>query len=295
MSIWILSQHSIEHYENDRLLKAFSNLKLNAKLMNPDQFDIIVNRHNRKSVRYNNTQITLPKIVLNRTGSGTNYFTSAVIRQLEKLSVTTVNSIDGINNVKDKLLAHQILSQNNIPTPKTMLVKFPVSSSLVEGEIGFPCVVKVLQGSYGRGVYLCENKKLFEDLMGLIDGLGLKKIMIVQEFIDNSKGTDLRVWVLGNRVIGAMKRTGPQGDFRANITGGGTGEAFEVTEEIETLCIKTARALGLDIAGIDLLFDNDGFKVCEANSAPGFEGFETYVKVNVAEQIAEYIEARLKI
>ena len=91
MSIWILSQHSIEHYENDRLLKAFSNLKLNAKLMNPDQFDIIVNRHNRKSVRYNNTQITLPKIVLNRTGSGTNYFTSAVIRQLEKLSVTTVN------------------------------------------------------------------------------------------------------------------------------------------------------------------------------------------------------------
>lgn len=295
MTVWILSQHAEDQYENVRLIKSFSDLKINTKLMNPDQFDIIVNRHNKKSIRYNNTQINLPKIVLTRTGSGTNYFTSAVIRQLEKLSVTTVNSIDGINNVKDKLLAHQIMSQNNIPTPKTMLVKFPVSTSVVESEIGFPCVVKVLQGSYGRGVYLCENQKLFEDLMGLISGLGLKKTMIVQEFIDNSKGMDLRVWVIGNRVIGTMKRIGPQGDFRANITNGGTGEPFETNEEIESLCVKTAKVLGLDIAGIDLLFDKDGFKVCEANSAPGFEGFETYVKINIADKIAEYIEARLKI
>jgi RimK family alpha-L-glutamate ligase len=261
--------------------------------MHPDEFDIIVNRSRTKSIRYKGDSISMPKLVLTRVGSGTNYFRSAVMRQLEKFSVPTINNSEAITNVGDKLLAHQILAQNNIPTPKTMLVKFPVSSDLVAKEIGFPCVVKVLQGSYGKGVHLCQTKELFEDLMELIDNLGVKKTMIVQEFINTAVGTDLRVWVVGGKTIGVMKRTGPPGDFRANITGGGTGESFEITNELDLLCRETAKCLGLDIAGIDLLFDQEGFKVCEANSAPGFEGFEKYCNIDIAGAIIDYVKFKL--
>lgn len=293
MSVWILSQHK-DSYENTRLLESFAAVGIDASLMHPDRFDIIVNRNRSKSIRYEDTSITMPKLVLTRTGSGTNYFSSAVMRQLERYGVPTINSSEAINNVRDKLQAHQILSQANIPTPKTMLVKFPVSSRVVEQEIGFPCVVKVLQGSHGKGVHLCQTRQMFEDLMDLVDNLGVKKTMIVQEFVDSAVGTDLRVWVVGGKTIGAMKRTGPDGDFRANITNGGSGEPFAVTAEVDLLCRETAKCLGLDIAGIDLLFDAEGFKVCEANSAPGFEGFERYVGVNIAEQIVEYVKFKLQ-
>jgi glutathione synthase/RimK-type ligase-like ATP-grasp enzyme len=292
MSVWILSQHN-DSYENRRLLETFSNNSIDARLMHPDEFDIIVNRSRTKSIRYKGDSISMPKLVLTRVGSGTNYFRSAVMRQLEKFSVPTINNSEAITNVGDKLLAHQILAQNNIPTPKTMLVKFPVSSDLVAKEIGFPCVVKVLQGSYGKGVHLCQTKELFEDLMELIDNLGVKKTMIVQEFINTAVGTDLRVWVVGGKTIGVMKRTGPPGDFRANITGGGTGESFEITNELDLLCRETAKCLGLDIAGIDLLFDQEGFKVCEANSAPGFEGFEKYCNIDIAGAIIDYVKFKL--
>jgi RimK family alpha-L-glutamate ligase len=174
-----------------------------------------------------------------------------------------------------------------------MLVKFPVYSTVVEQEIGFPCIVKVLQGSYGKGVYLCQNQQMFEDLMDMVVNLGVKKTMIVQEYVDTAVGTDLRVWVVGGKTIGAMKRSGPPGEFRANITNGGTGEPYTVTDEIDLLCRETAKCLGLDIAGIDLLFDEEGFKVCEANSAPGFEGFERYVGVNIAEHIVNYVRFKL--
>jgi len=292
MSVWILSQHR-DSYENTRLLATFSDNNIPAQLMHPDDFDIIVNRSKNKSIRYQGTSITMPRLVLTRTGAGTNYFSSAVMRQLEKFAVPTINSSTSINNVRDKLLAHQILAQSNIPTPKTMLVKFPVSSKVVAQEIGFPCVVKVVQGSHGKGVHLCQTQELFEDLMDLVENLSVKKTMIVQEFIDAKAGSDLRVWVVGGKVIGAMKRTGPQGDFRANITGGGTGEAYPVSDEMDLLCRETAKAVGLDIAGIDLLFDHEGFRVCEANSAPGFEGFEKYVDINVAGAIVDYVKFKL--
>jgi RimK family alpha-L-glutamate ligase len=117
--------------------------------------------------------------------------------------------------------------------------------------------------------------------------------MIVQEFVGAQAGTDLRVFVVGGKVIGAMKRTAPEGDFRANITNGGQGQAYPVCDEMDMLCRETAKVLGLDIAGIDLLFDTDGFKVCEANSAPGFEGFERYCQVNIAKSIVDYVKFKI--
>ena len=156
--------------------------------------------------------------------------------------------------------------------------------------IGWPCVVKVISGSYGEGIYLCENKTSFKKMMEFVGNLDTPKLLLVQEYIDAKPGEDLRVFVVGGKVIGAMKRHAPEGDFRANISAGGRGEPFEVNNEIDYLAREAARICGLDIAGIDLLFDKDGYKICEANSAPGFEGFEKYCQVDVAGQIAEYIK-----
>jgi RimK family alpha-L-glutamate ligase len=174
-----------------------------------------------------------------------------------------------------------------------MLVRFPVEVDIVDNMIGWPCVVKVISGSYGEGIYLCENKTSFRKMMEFIGNLDTPKTLLVQEYVDTKPGEDLRVFVVGGKVLGAMKRHAPEGDFRANISNGGYGEPFEVNSEIDYLAREAARICGLEIAGIDLLFDKDGYTICEANSAPGFEGFEKYCKVDIAGQIAQYLKYKI--
>jgi len=227
-------------------------------------------------------------------GAGILPFQLAVIRHFEQAGVPCINSSLAIETVKDKLRSSQILSRSGIPIPNTMLVRWPIEDLLVTNYIGFPCVVKVITGSYGEGVHLCERKKDYKKLVEFVENLGNKKTMIVQEYLDDEPGTDLRVLVIGGKVVGAMKRTAPEGDFRANITNGGTGENYPLSDEIEYVARETARALDLDIAGIDLLFDHRGFRVCEANSNPGFRGFENYCGVDVADLITEYIKFRIQ-
>jgi len=154
--------------------------------------------------------------------------------------------------------------------------------------------VKVVTGSHGAGVYLCENKKQFEDLAELISALDFKNSMIVQEYVQHSEGRDLRVIVVGGRVVGAMLRQSTDGSFKANISRGGQGLPYELTDEIEMISIQVAKVLNLDIAGVDLLFHQDGYRICEANSSPGFRGFEQALGVNIPRKIFEYAKLRSK-
>ena len=237
----------------------------------------------------------MPKLVLVRLGAGILPFQLAVLRQFEYSNIPCINPSESINIVRDKLRTSQILAQHNLPTPKTMMVRYPIDLGLVEDNIGFPCVVKLVTGSYGEGIYLCERKRDYKKLMEFIDTLGAnKKTMLVQEYMGHRPGEDLRVYVVGGKVLGAMKRTAPEGDFRANITNGGTGEAYPVDEKMEFIALETAKVLGLDIAGIDLLFTEDGYVVCEANSNPGFRGFDHYCQVDIADKITEYIKFKLQ-
>jgi len=281
-------------YESNKLVESFENKGIQITTSHPDDFDIIVDRDIHKGLKHNGKDMDLPNLTLVRLGAGILPFQLAVIRHLEQAGVHCVNGSVAIETVKDKLRTSQILSRHSIPIPNTMMVRMPIDDNLVKDNIGFPCVVKVVTGSYGEGVYLCEKHRDYKKLMEFIDNLGNKKTMIVQEYLGERVGEDLRVLVVGGKVIGAMKRTAPEGDFRANITGGGTGESFPVTDEIEYLARETARALNLDIAGIDLLFDSRGFRVCEANSNPGFSGFEKYCGVNVADIITDYIKFKIQ-
>jgi gamma-F420-2:alpha-L-glutamate ligase len=280
-------------YETTRLVDSFTSKGIDCIVGHPDDFDIVVSEELTNSVKYKGQDFPTPQIVLTRLGAGILPFQLAIIRQFEEMGVPCINPSTSINIVRDKLRTGQMLAANKIAIPKTMMVRYPIDDGLVEQQIGFPCVVKLVTGSYGEGVYLCERKRDYKKLMEFIDTLGAKKTMLVQEFMNQRVGEDLRVFVVGGKVLGAMKRTAPEGDFRANITAGGTGEDFPVSGEIDYLARETARILGLNIAGVDLLFSNDGFVVCEANSNPGFSGFEKYCNVDVADQITEYVKFRL--
>jgi len=294
VTVLILTKLDRNEYESQRLVESFAARGIEACMRHPDDFDIIVDRNIHGGIKYRGQDMPLPDLVLVRLGAGILPFQLAVVRHFEQAGVPCINGSLAIETVKDKLRTSQILSRNHIPIPNTMLVRWPIEDRLVTENIGFPCVVKVVTGSYGEGVHLCERKKDYKKLVEFVENLGNKKTMIVQEYLGDAPGVDLRVLVIGGKVVGAMKRTAPEGDFRANITNGGTGENYEITDEVDYIARETARALDLDIAGIDLLFDHRGFRVCEANSNPGFRGFETYCGVDVADLITEYIKFRIQ-
>lgn len=288
-SLWIILQKnsSGNQWETKRLLESCpSNIEPQV-ILHPT-VDIIVNKENRRSIRVKNKMVDLPKVAIPRTGSGTGYFGFAILRHLERLGVPMVNSSSSIEATKDKLYAHQIFAEQGIATPKTLLVKHPINANLVEKEIGFPAVVKIMAGSYGKGVYQVTSKSRFVDFIDFAHGINTDEAIIVQEYIDTHPGEDLRVFVVGGKVLGAMKRSAKDGSFKANISRGGEGVAYELTPQIEKIALKVCKSLELEVAGVDLLFGKDGFLVCEANSAPGFKGFEQATGIDVAKAIIDY-------
>ena len=293
MKLWMLGNRlTTEMYERERFVEEADKYGIDFNLVFADEIDLIVSRDDRKSIRYRNDIVSLPDVVLARTGSGTGYFNLSVLRQFERLNVPTLPNSASIEASKDKMYANQILAQAGLPIPKTMLTRFPCKAELVEKVVGFPCVLKVVTGSHGKGVYLCENAKQFEDLSELVSSIDFKASMIIQEYISYSEGRDLRVIVIGGRVVGAMQRKSTDGSFKANISRGGQGEAYDVDDQMELLAIQTAKVLDLDIAGVDLLFHSDGYRICEANSSPGFKGFEAALGINVPQKVFDYAKLR---
>ncbi len=293
MKGWIFTTQSSPSYETKRLVECFDKEGIECFYVHPNNVDIFIDKDDRKSVLVENEYTSIPDFVIPRVGSATTYYQKAVFRHLERMGVLFINGSDAIDNVKDKLYTMQILSQNNIPHPKTMLVKSPVDSDYVQKNIGFPIVVKSLSGTHGKGVYLAENKRNFQQLVEMMEQFNDRFNIILQEFVKDSHGKDLRIIVVGGKVIGAMKRESTDGDFRANVTRGGGAKPVELDEQMEYLALESTKLLGLDIGGVDLLYDNDGYKICEVNSSPGFRGMEEYTEIRVAEQIVTYVKNKL--
>ena len=291
---WMLVKDKFwKSYETNRLIEEFQKQNIEVQLVDPTTVDIFVNKDNKKSILVNGEPSDLPQFVFPRTGSGTTYYIKAVIRHFERMGVPVINSSDAIDNVKDKLYTHQILAQSNLDIPKTMLLRHPIDIDFVQKNIGFPVIVKKISGSYGRGVFLCEDKKQLNQLVTMAELTKKTYDIILQEFIKDTWGKDLRVFVVNDKVVGCMMRQATDDDFRANITRGGEGIPYEVNEQIEWLSSESSKALGLDIAGVDLLFQNGGYKICEVNSNPGFEGMETFTKKNIAGEIVSFIKLKL--
>jgi len=294
MNGWILYKNPIdESWETQKLVEEFEKQGIKIRVVNPDDVDIFVDRDDRKSILVDGKARALPDFVIPRTGSGTTYYIKAILRHLERLGVILINGSASIDTVKDKLYTQQILGESNLPVPKTLLVRHPINLDWVEKNLNFPVIIKTLSGSFGAGVFLAETKKQFEQLLKMAEITKPSYNIIVQEFVKDSWGKDIRVFVLNGKVIGCMMRQATDDDFRANITRGGNGIPYQVDADIEWLGGESARLLNLDIAGVDLLFDNGGYRICEVNSSPGFEGMDKFTKTNIAEDIVTYVKHKI--
>lgn len=278
------------HYETKRFIEEANSLCIDIDVMSPDQFELFVNEEDECSIYVDGEPLDIPDFVIPRMGSGTTYFALALIRQFERLNVPCINSSMGIETVKDKLFSQQILSHKKLPVPKTMLMKYPVDVNFITEQFDYPLVVKTLSGSLGKGVFMMENRKQLEDLSRIIEIANTNMNIIIQEMVIDSKGRDLRVFVIGGRVVGCMLRKAKADDFRANYSAGGSVEAYPLSPIIEWIALEATKTLGLDIAGVDLLFDGDSYKICEVNSSPMFKGLESCNEVNIPEVIFKYIQ-----
>ncbi len=279
---------SDKDYSIKRLLEVARSKNIEIKIVLPDQFELIVTKLGKKSILIDDALEPIPDFVLPRLGSNTTYFAFSILRQLEYLGVYVCNNAESIFSVQDKLYMHQLLSRSKLSSPNTMLAKYPLSIEVVRREIGFPLVIKNVTGTEGAGIYLCDSETKFVDVMELIYANNPKANIILQEFIKNSYGKDLRVFVIGGKVAGCMERKSST-SFKANVSKGASVFAHELTPEIEWLSTETAKLFNLDIAGVDLLFDENELKICEANSSPDFTGLEKVVGKTIAESIIDYI------
>jgi len=292
MEVWVIYGGDTEStedlaFEVRRMVAEASKLDdITLKVYSPSQFDILVTEEERDSILIDGNPTALPDYCFPYLHHGDRgYFQLSIIRQLERLGVKIFNKASTIETVADKLHTHQILAENAIPTPVTMLAKFPVDIDLIERTIGFPVVVKTILGSNGSGVFLIENTSAFNDLMELIGETNPNIQLIFQKFVSKSKGRDLRLLVVDGEVVAAMERRAKDGGFKANFSTGGQVLAFEPDEKARDIAIKTAELLDIQVAGIDLLFTDEGYTICEANTFPGFKGLEQASEVNVPAKI----------
>lgn len=300
MEVWILYSDDIESdadlaHEVRRFLAEGQRMGVNVRVMRPDSFDLLVTDGARDSIMIDGEPQKLPDFVYPYFNhSDQSYFSLAALRQLERLGVPVFNRALSIETVRDKMYTHQVLSEKGLPTPETMLAKFPVDIGLIERIIGFPLVVKTLRGALGSGVFLIEDRGAFSNLMELMRETSPSTQLIFQKFIASSKGRDLRVFIVDGQMVGCMERRAKEGDFKANYSAGGSVHAFDVNEDAVALALRTAEVLDIQVAGIDLLFTPDGgFTICEANTFPGFKGLEKACGVNVPQEIFNAMRRRL--
>lgn len=259
------------------------------EILKPQNFDLIVGSGDGWPISYDDRLVERPDFALCRTGAETDYATLALLRHLERRGVRLINGSATIELVADKLHTLQTLARAGLPIPRTILGKFPMESALIERELGFPVIVKTLQGTRGAGVLKCEDATQFEDLAGLLASAGSQTDFILQHYIRASHGRDVRVLVVGGRVMAAMERRSLTGGFKSNVSLGGIGVAYNPPPEMAELAVQAADTLGLDVTGIDILFDDEGYRICEANSSPGFQGLERASGVDVPLAILEWI------
>jgi ribosomal protein S6--L-glutamate ligase len=230
-----------------------------------------------------------PDAVIPRIGATYTFYGAAVVRQFEMAGIFTLNDSQSISRSRDKLRSLQLLSRAGVGLPTT---SFAHSTQDIDGLLdvvgGPPVVVKLLEGTQGLGVVLAETKKAAESVISAFRQLDAN--ILVQEFIKEARGADIRAFVVGGKVVAAMKRQGPAGDFRSNLHRGGRAEAVKLTPAERATAVRAAKTMELNVAGVDLVRSEGGPMVLEVNSSPGLEGIEGVSGVDIADTIVEYIE-----
>ena len=287
MKILILSRNK-NLYSTRRIFNAGINRGHEVRVV--DYLRCYMNITSRKpTVYYGGESLEKADAVIPRIGASQTFYGTAVVRQFETMGSYCVNSSEAITASRDKLKSLQILAQDGINMPVTGFASHTMDIEGVIEKVGsVPLVMKLLQGTQGQGIVLAETRKAAESVMSAFRQL--EADILVQEFIKESSGTDIRALVVGDNVVAAMRRIAPEGEFRSNVHRGGRTEQIILNQEEEKIAVEAARVLGLRIAGVDLMRSKRGPLVLEVNSSPGLEGIEASSGVDVAGNIVRFIE-----
>lgn len=241
---------------------------------------------------YRQKQLTHYDAVLPRIGASITYYGTAVVRQFQEMDVFCANTAHGITNSRDKLRSLQILSRHHVGIPRTTFVRDRKDVlPAIDRVGGAPVVIKLIEGTQGIGVLLAESVKTAEGIVELLQSQ--KQNVLIQKFVAESKGRDIRAFVVGDRVVAAMRRVAQGQEFRSNVHRGGIAEPIELSEEYRETAVRCTQILGLQVAGVDMLEGKDGPQVMEVNSSPGLEGIEACTGLDVAGAVIEYISAQV--
>jgi ribosomal protein S6--L-glutamate ligase len=287
MKLAILSV-SPRAYSTQRLRTAALDRGHTVKVLNTLRFGIDLS-HDEPDLQFRGKQLSDYDAILPRIGNSITYFGTAVVRQFEQMDVYTPNTAAGITNSRDKLRASQILSRHNVLMPATTFVRDRADViPAIERVGGAPVVIKLLEGTQGIGVILAPDRKVAEAIIETLHST--RQNVLIQRFVKESKGRDIRALVVGDRVVAAMRRVAQGDEFRSNVHRGGSVEAVELDPAFEEAAVRSAQIMGLKVAGVDMLEGNDGPLVMEVNSSPGLEGIENATKLDIAGAIIDYID-----
>jgi len=287
MKILVLSRNK-ELYSTKRLVESAKARGHDVQIV--DYLRCYMNITSKKpTVIYNEEELRDIGAIIPRIGASNTFYGTAVVRQFETMNTYTINKSQGITRSRDKLRCLQLLAKKGIGLPVT---GFAHSTKDIQGLIsiagGAPLVIKLIEGTQGIGVVLAETKKAAESVIEAFRGLNAN--ILVQKFVKEADGADIRCFVIGDKVVASMMRKGAEGEFRSNIHRGGSGHKVKISPEERATAVKAATAMGLGVAGVDLLRSNAGPVVMEVNSSPGLEGIEKTTGIDLAAKIVEYIE-----
>ncbi|MEZ4818039.1 MAG: RimK family alpha-L-glutamate ligase [Flavobacteriaceae bacterium] len=290
MNIAVLSRGEAL-YSTKSLLKAGMTRNHTMEVLDPGLCTIAI-EDNTPVLYYAEEKVEDLDAIIPRIGTSNTYLGSSLVRHLECMNVFSVVSAEAILQSRNKWTCFQILAQHGVPTPKTFLGNTYNAEVLLSLFGKAPLIIKILQGTHGHGVILAETQA---SALSTIETLNTANVrFIVQEYIAESKGSDLRAIVVDGKVVASMKRQSKEGDFRSNLHRGGSSQKIQLTYEEEAIALKAAKALGLGVCGVDILQSKDGPLVLEINSTPGLEGIETTTGIDISQSIITYIERNNK-
>jgi ribosomal protein S6--L-glutamate ligase len=290
MKIAILSRNA-ELYSTKRLVEAATERGHLVQVIDPLTCYINVNR-SKSSIHQKGQALEGFDAVIPRIGASITFYGTAVLRQFEMMGVYSLNESVAITRARDKLRSLQLLARQGIGLPVTGFADKPGDiPDLIEMVGGAPLVIKLLEGTQGIGVVLAETRTAAESVIEAF--MGLNANILVQEYIREANGADIRCFVIGNKVVAAMKRQAKAGEFRSNLHRGGTASTIRLSKEERSTAIRAAKTMGLNVAGVDLLRSNHGPVVMEVNSSPGLEGIETATEKDIAELTITFLEQKV--
>ncbi len=278
-------------YSTRRLKEAALQRNQHVDVLNTLKFAIDLDRGS-PDLYYRQKHLSHYDAVLPRIGASITYYGTAVVRQFQEMDVFCANTAHGIMNSRDKLRSLQILSRHHVGIPRTTFVRDRKDVlPAIDRVGGAPVVIKLIEGTQGIGVLLAESVKTAEGIVELLQSQ--KQNVLIQKFVAESKGRDIRAFVVGDRVVAAMRRVAQGQEFRSNVHRGGVGEPVELSEEYRETAVRCTQILGLQVAGVDMLESKNGPQVMEVNSSPGLEAIETCTGLDVAGAVIEYIAAQV--